>query len=668
MDKCNCRPHVLRTMQLELIGSHPLARVEQDGQACRIGTLFPQHAVLYTRPPGVHAWQRLNFVDHLNAQRAAKGLAALTPDEEQAVTLNSVDLVFDSEHILIRPDPEHMELAFAADELLQTLVSKRKIKFLLASDPRVREAIKRRGECWRLSALPKNRDAKKRLILGSKVGIRGLSIYYYNRLTGTRWLTYQEFEGLGLMEAPQLALHLQEIAEHSLHRNRLDRPEIDFFGADVRKFGPRDFGGVIYDQLPAEQLRARFEDLKSRFRAAVHEAFRKDDWENKDWCERMLSTLFLEGNETQSEQLLSGLSPEFFLQIEWLAGGRFEEGEFLLDSIFDEANVHPEDSELQRICDPRAIDIVFNLIRDYGDLEYINIGTVPESLSLDRPQKAGRRAVFLVELLPRGEPQPLKRFLRLQKYGVWEHLNEGKGLLQSIQESDEYTDYWLDRRLGCRQLGMNMCHRVLMRRLNEVYQGTNEEFRGRHIHTTYFEREYLPGMATDKLPSDRYTRPGYAVRLASLLGTAAATSLIVGRSLDRIRPAFDDGDEVVREGEDGLPSEILIGDHSGAFMDYEAPLISFAAHYARPINRRAPFLPNLSEFTEAYLAAFRERFLHIQGDYRLRRRAFDNLFKHCKYDPAGSFGFRWECVLRRLDQTDAEAVLQAIRQHIVKPN
>ena len=42
-------------------------------------------------------------------------------------------------------------------------------------------------------------------------------------------------------------------------------------------------------------------------------------------------------NETQTEQLLSGLSPEFFLQIEWLAGGRFEEGEFLLDSIFDEA-------------------------------------------------------------------------------------------------------------------------------------------------------------------------------------------------------------------------------------------------------------------------------------------------------------------------------------------
>jgi hypothetical protein len=666
MDKAAGRPHVLRTMQLELIGPHPLARDERGGPSCRIGTLFPQQAALYTRPPGVHAWQRLNFIDYLNAQRAARAQPPLTPDEEQAAILKSVDLVFDDEHILIRPDPEHMELAFAADELLQTLVSKRQIKFLLASDPRVRDAIKRRGECWRLSALPKSREAKQRLVLGSKVGIRGQPIYYYNRLTGTRWLTCQEFENLAGLPAPQLALHLQEIAEHSLRRNRVDRPEIDFFAADVRRFGARDFSGVLYDQLSPEQLQAKFEELKLRFRAAVHQAFRKDDCHNKDWCERILSTLFLEGNETQSEQLLSGLSPEFFLQIEWLAGGRFEEGEFLLDTIFDEAAAHPEDDELQRLCDPRAIDIIFNLIRDYGDLEYINLGTVPESLSLDRPQKAGRRAVFLVELRPRGEPQPLKRFLRLQKWGVWEHLNEGKDLLQSIQESDEYTDYWLDRRLGCRQLGMNLCHRVLMRRLNEIYQGTNERFRGQHIHTTYFEREYLPGMATDKLPSDRYARPGYAVRLALLLGAAAAASLIVGRSLDGARPAFDDGDEVVREGDDGLPSEILVGDHSGAFTNYQAPLTTFAAHYARPINRRAEFLPNLSEFTEAYLAAFHQRFLHIQRDYRLRRRAFDNLFKHCKYDPAGSFGFRWECVLRRLEQTDPEALLQAIRQHIVK--
>jgi hypothetical protein len=655
---------LFRDMQLQVIGPHPFARNDRGGQVIRIGTLFPERRCLYTCPPGVHAWQRAGFIEHLNTQRGVDRLPPLSTEEEQAIAANSVDLVFDAEQILIRPDPERMELAFAADELLQTLVSKRQVRFLTVADVRVREAIKRRGECWRLSAIPKGLEAKARLVFGSKVSIHGLPIYFYNRLTGTRWLTLQQFEDLGALNDKELGRHLAEIAEHSMRRNRLDRPELDFFAADLHSFGARDFQGVPFDTLPSDALRARYQELLQRFRSAVHESFRKDDCSNKAWSERMISSLFLEGNETQSEQLLSGLSPEFFLQLEWLAGGRFEEGEFLPDPVFEEAKAHPEDPELQRLCDPRAKEIIFNLIRDYGDLDYINIGCVPESLSLDRPQKDGRRAVFLAEFRTRSEPAPLRRFFRLQKWGVWEHLDEGKSLLQSIQESDEYTDYWLDRRLGCRQLGMNLCRRVFMRRLNEIYGGKREGLRGQIIRTTYFEREYVPGIATDKVPLDRYTRPGYALKLASLLGRAAAGSLIVGRSFDATRPAFDDGDEVVREGEDGLPSEILVGDHSGAFTEYQLPLETFAADYARPVNRRETILPDAQAFAQAYLAALREQFLHIQGDYRKRRRAFDNLFAHCKYDTAGSFAYRWECVLKRLDKTDVDKLLGVISSHL----
>jgi hypothetical protein len=651
-------------MQIELIGPHPFARDEAGRQLTRIGTLFPGAGVLYTSPPGVHAWQRVNFVEYLNRQRTAKGLGNLTPEEEQKISNDSVDLVFDLGHILIRPDPERMELAFAGDELLQGLVSKRQIKFLSVSNPRVREAIKRRGECWRLSSIPKAREAKERLIMGSKVGIYGQAIYYYNRLTGTRWLTLQEFQNLGKLDPEALARHLQEIADHSIRRNRLGRPELNFFAVDLNSFGAREFSGTVFQQLPQEQLRAKFEELQQRFRLAVHEALREDNFKSKAWSERMLSTLFLDGDEAQTEQVLSGLSPEFFLQIRWLAGGRFEEGEFLLDPIFEEASAHPEDEELRRICDPKAKEIIFNLIRDYGDLEYINLGLVPESLSLDRPQTEGRRGVYLVEFSGPGEAEPLKRFVRLQKWGVWEHLDEGKSLLQSIQESDEYTDYWLDRRLGCGQLGMNLCRRVVMRRLNEVYQGKNDRFRGQVIRTTYFEREYLPGIATDKLPLDRYSRPGYALKLARLMGHTAASGLIVGRTLNGTRPTFDDGDEVVREGADGLPEEILLGDHSGAFTEYNLSLETFAADYARPINVRENLVSNPQEFALEYLKAFEAQFVHIQGDYRKRRRAFDTLFKHCKYDPGGSFAYRWECILRRLDETDATALIGAIRKHI----
>jgi len=652
-------------MQLELTGPHPFARDEQGRQITRIGTLFPQYGTLWTQLPGVHAMQRLGFIDRVNAERARNALPPFSLEEEEKLSAESVDLIFEADHILIRPDPDHMDLACAADELLQGLVSKRQVKFLSVADRRVRQAIKHRGECWRLSSIPRTREAKERMVFGSKVAIHGLPIYFYNRLTGTRWLTCQEFGNLGKLDHASLARHLQEIADHAILRNRLGRPEVDFFAADLRRFGARQFAGVAYQQLPPEELRAKFEELQAHFRSAVHEGFRTDDCHNKAWCERILSTLFLEGNEAQTEQILSGLSPEFFLQVEWLPGGRLEEGEFLFDSVFDEAASHPEDAELQRLCDPRAKGIIFNLIREYGDLDYVNVGCVPESLSLDRPQKQGRRGVYLAEFHSPSEHATIKRFMRLQKWGVWEHLDEGKDLLQSIKESDDYTDYWLDRRLGCRQLGMNLTRRVAMRRLSETYNGTNARFRGEVIRTIYFEREYLPGLATDKLPLEKYAQPGYGPKLASLLGRAAASSIIVGRALESgTRPIFDDGDEVVREGDDGLPVEILVGDHSGAFGDYRHPLETFAAHYARPVNTRDKVMPNPQAFATAYLDAFREQFLHIQGDYRKRRRAFDTLFKHCKYDAGGSFAFRWEWVLRRLDETNPYALVEAIRQQI----
>ena len=681
-------------MHLELIGPNPFARDEQGRQITRIGSLFPSYGALWTQPPGVHAVQRLGFIERVNQGRLAKGLPPLSLEEEEQLAAESVDLVFDPEHILIRPNPERMDLAFAGDELLQTLVSKRQVKFLSVADRRVREAIKHRGECWRLSSIPKTREGKERLVLASKVGIQGLPIYFYNRLTGTRWLTCQEFQGLGRLDDPGLARHLQEIADHVILRNRLGHPELDFFAADARRFGARQFAGMVYAQLSPEQLRGQFENLCSRFQSAVLEAYRTDDFHNRFWCEQIVSTLFLEGNEMETEQVLSGLSPEFYMQVEWLPGGRFEEGEFLLDSVFDEAASHPEDEELQRLCDPRAQGVIFNFIREYGDLDYINVGCVPESLSLGRPQKGSRRGVYLAEFHSRSERATIKRFMRLQKWSVWERLDQGKDLLRAIRESDDYTDYCLDRRLGCRQLRMNLIRRVGLRRLIEIYKGTNEQFRGEAIRTFYFEREYLPGTATDKLSPLKYARSGYGARLAELLGRAAASNLIVGRAQevekppgshegDEIlgragaasltpgaaqeaekRPIFDDGDELVREGEDGLPAEILVVDYTGAFVEYKLPLAAFAAHYARPANSRDKLVPDPEAFATAYLDAFRDQFLHIQGDYRKRRRAFDNLFKHCQYDPAGSFAYRWECVLRRLDQTNPYALVDAIRQHI----
>src|ERR1041385_9217878 len=139
-------------MQLRLIGPPPFAQDDTGQQLTRIGTLFPDHSVLYTKPPGVHAWQRLGFIELINAERNHLGCPRLTAEEEEELCANSVDLVFESDHVLIRPDPARIELALAADDLLQLLISKRQVQFLSVADPRVREAIKQRGECWRLSS------------------------------------------------------------------------------------------------------------------------------------------------------------------------------------------------------------------------------------------------------------------------------------------------------------------------------------------------------------------------------------------------------------------------------------------------------------------------------------------------------------------------------------
>ena len=110
-----------------------------------IGTIFPDRGTLVTLP-GIHATQRLAFIDWLNEQRWLQGRPQLAEAEEEAEFARSVDLIFEEDQVLIRPDPAQMGLAFTADELLATLVSKRRIRFLFLMDPKVRDALKVHGK------------------------------------------------------------------------------------------------------------------------------------------------------------------------------------------------------------------------------------------------------------------------------------------------------------------------------------------------------------------------------------------------------------------------------------------------------------------------------------------------------------------------------------------
>jgi hypothetical protein len=538
--------------------------------------------------------------------------------------------------------------------------------FLLVMDRKVRDAIKAHGESWRISPLPQSREDMRRLIGNSKVAIQERPIYYYNRFTGVRYVTWHEFSRLESLDDRGLARQLQEIAGSSTRRNRAGHPEIDFFAADPAVFSAASFQQIDFLGLATGALRDSFHSLRDRFFAAVGPDFRLDDPPAEVWRNRMLSALLSQRDQTITEDVLRDLSPEFFMQVEWLPGGWFEEGEFILDPLYDEADRRPQDERLQRLCDPLVKGFIFNLIREFGSLDYANIGRIVGSLSKERPLVRGRRGVYIAEFKVRGARQPLVRFIRFQKWGIRERLDEGKPLLQAILESEEYTDYVLDRRLGVQQLGMHLPQGLSLRRTRERYTGANREFQGQLLPVVYLERDYLNGLATDKLPLSKYLKPGYADRLAWLLGRAAAANLIAGRSQEGTRQVlFDDGDEVIMENPvSGLPDRLVVSDPSGAFSDYQRGLLEAAEAYARPVNVRAGNTPDPREFAETYLEAFKAGFLHVQGDYRRHRRAYDTLFKHCHYDPAGSFAYRWECVLRRLDQTDVDTVVEGIRRHI----
>jgi hypothetical protein len=354
------------------------------------------------------------------------------------------------------------------------------------------------------------------------------------------------------------------------------------------------------------------------------------------------------------------------MQIEWLPGGRIEGGEMLFDSVFEERDRSPSDSPLRALCDDRAKGFIFNFIREFGDIEYVNVGRVIGSLSR-RGEFLGRRAVYVAEIKERDVPLPRVRIIRMQKWDIRERLDEGKDLLQAILESEDYTDYILDRRLGCRQLGMNLPSRMTTRKITEIYHGRNAAHDGRPIRATYFEREYVAGIATDKIPLSRFGDLEFALRFAHLLGRAAASNIVVGRAHLDGSVLFDDGDEVLIEGSQGLPLDIVVSDHTGTFANYVADLGPCAAAYAQPINRRAPRVASPVEFADAYLWSFVDRFVQIQQDYRKRRRAFDTLFKHLPRDERGSFAYRWEQVLARLDRTDAVALGERIRQHLALP-
>ncbi|HTO21702.1 MAG TPA: hypothetical protein VMQ10_04425, partial [Spirochaetia bacterium] len=232
---------------ISLLGDHPFARNPDGKLKTRIATAFPARQTVVT-VPGIHVTQRQAFVDHLDELRRHRGEPPLTEEEREHEWLQAVDLIVVEGAIQIRPDPRSMPLAFQADDLLQRMLAKHRIRFLGVLDDRVRDAVKRRGELWRITPLPKTPDEMQAMIERSRIGIGGREIYYYSEVLGTRYLTVQELEGLGSLDDEVLRAHLVEIARHLGRRNAAGNPEVAFFGTGTglsrSDFTSLDFTGM----------------------------------------------------------------------------------------------------------------------------------------------------------------------------------------------------------------------------------------------------------------------------------------------------------------------------------------------------------------------------------------------------------------------------------------
>ncbi len=664
------------TMTVTIIGGNPLPGAGNPRPASRIATLFVDTATLVTSPP-FHILQRAAYTDELDRQRQSQGQPPLTPAEKSHACEQAVDL-FTGEHgFLIRPDPENMPLAFAADEILQTLVpSKRRVRFMYVRHAKVQQALRERGEYWRIAPHPQTPADMLRAIADARIAIGGRPIYYYSPTRGTRHLTAQAFAELAGLPAEGLRQHLIEIRDYSVRHNRLGARELSFYGATDR-FTPQALARHPYENASEAELRQWHAQLAEQFRQAVAPTLRQDRPENTDWRNLMFATLAEGAEDTVADVNLPGIPPEFFRQIRWLPGGCIEHGELKFDPILEEQRPPGTDPELDSLRDDLIRGFICNHVREFGSLEYINVGRLSPSLRRRTP-RGGHRA-YIAEFKHRAGTAPVVRIMRVQKWGICEHLDAGRNLLEAIMRAEDYIEYTLDRRLACWQLGMPMPTTIETRRVMGTYRGSNDQFVDSRIWTNYFEREFIPGIATDKIPPDRLREPGFAGIFADLLGEAAAPNLVVGRVTEEQRkdPAdappgepratrevvFDEGDEILVLDADGQPERLVVADHAGTFGDCERPLDAFVEAYARPVTRRLPHIPDPQTFADKYVQALGRRLGRMQAEYRRERRAFDTLFQHGKQGE-GTLPWRWAKALARLDRTDVPALMQRLREAI----
>lgn len=646
---CADLPPSRRINGIEFLGPDFFAR-DESGQALGpIAVVYPGLLLLVTGR-GIHAELICTAEAFLRARCRLDEQRDLTEAEERELYESVVPLIVRESTVLIRSFPDDMARVFAADELLQRLLPKPRIQFTGIHNAAVREQLRRRGESWRISPAPRSSQEVYYYIRACRVHVNTNAFYYQNAQSGERFLTYEEFQRIRplLRKAPQKALcRLKEIHHLSQLVNDQGVPELSFFLPADTKLTTRPLGDIIAvlqnADSPQDLARAEvlFDFFALSYAVAAGDELTIDGERHTAWQTTMYCRLY-DLNEKTLEEWMLRLSPEFHLNMRWLPGARLKDGEVLFESTVES----------------KVRSLINYFVTTWPGIVSINVGRVESPLT-NRDRTEEEREVYLVVLgFPEGREEI--RLLRMIKWDVRHRLKQGFPLSQAIRDTVSYRDYILDRLRAAAALKIPMLSYTAIQ-FEEELEGVGT------IPIFFFDRRYVEGMVTDKIPLSYYGKNGFIVRLARLLGVAAAASMVLGRASHRTQELFfDDGDEVIQLDRDKLPERLVISETTGSFTDSTTPvrvLLSqclghLAAHLAKA-RRRGVTRADLKAAVEAFSEGLTGEIERMQALLQDPSMDLHSLFANSSAEP-GSVRARWDNMLNRLTATEAAAIREAI--------
>ncbi|MBI5497861.1 MAG: hypothetical protein HY904_22830 [Deltaproteobacteria bacterium] len=617
-----------------------------DGRArCTVASAFPRWNTVVTSG-SLHAVQAVLMADWLRQQAEAAGQPV--PDDED-VYADAVPLLVRDGRVVIRSDPEDMGRILGADEMLQRLLPRDIIQFTGVHLPGVRQRLRWRGERWRVSPPPRSVPEVARFIEGCRTRVGTGATYYQDAHSGARFLTYQELMAIRPLlrsNRSEACRRLMEILELTGLVNRQGARELAFFlpaGRHLPREGLMDLLELITDgaEGPPDQvaIERAFDALAHAFAEAAGPELLVDGGDYVGWRTTMFCRLYGVCEDHLEESAL-GLSREFHMNVRWLPGAALYDGK-------------PQ-------MDPRAEPRVRGLIEDYcartRSLRSINVGRV-EAAQTGRDLSGQEREVLVV-VLGREDGTEDIRVVRMLKWDVFHRLKRGVPHRQAVSETVQYRDWILDRIRGAQALRLPIpTYREI--RIEERVEGLPP------VPVFFIDRPYVAGVATDKLAPALYARPGFAVRLMRVLGVAAAASLVLGRGdLRSGRFFFDDGDEVIQLGADGLPERLVLADTTGSFTDWSSPierllpvcLHRVAVHLERARTAGIP-AAELAEAVEGFVVCAWAEVVRMQALVADETLGLRRLYGD-RTTESGGIRQRWDHILDRLVGT-REAVLRA---------